>query len=192
MSYERVSKLNAEVHLLTSRKIWLKHDVKSLLNGTKKKYRKGKPAAEVFISPGQKQKLIQYLEMPPKKYASRYYQLKVGHGAVGTYLTRIGVIETPECWWCKEVLQSVEHLFTKCRRWRKQRRKLVRELEKKGIPWQIQGERKWVASLLGNEKAVAPLLKFLETTDVGGREGARERELELERINDQAGEDLLD
>ena len=40
----------------------------------------------------------------PKKYASRYYQLKVGHGAVGTYLTRIGVIETPECWWCKEVL----------------------------------------------------------------------------------------
>lgn len=34
----------------------------------------------------------------PKKYASRYYQLKVGHGAVGTFLVRIGVIETPECW----------------------------------------------------------------------------------------------
>ena len=35
----------------------------------------------------------------PKKYASRYCQLKVGHGAVGTFLARIGVIETPECWW---------------------------------------------------------------------------------------------
>ena len=51
---------------------------------------------------------------------------------------------------------------------------------------------KVVAGLLGNEKAVAPLLKFLETTDVGGREGAREWELEWERMNDRAGEDLLD
>ena len=126
------------------------------------------------------------------QYASRYYQLKVGHGAVGTYLAGIGVIGTPGCWWCKETTQSVEHLFTKCRRWRKERRKLVRELEKEGVAWQIQGERKWVASLLGNEKAVAPLLNFLKRTDVGGREGARERELEWERENDQAGENLLD
>ena len=34
----------------------------------------------------------------PKKYASRYYQLKFGHGAVGTFFARIKVIETPECW----------------------------------------------------------------------------------------------
>ena len=60
--------------------------------------------------------------------------------------------------------------------------------------WRPQGqaERKWLAGILANEKAVAPLLKFLRTTDVGGREGARERELEWERRNDQAGEDLLD
>lgn len=36
------------------------------------------------------------------------------------------------------------------------------------------------------------MLNFLKRTDVGGREGARERELEWERENDQAGEDLLD
>ncbi len=66
----------------------------------------------------------------PKKYASRYYQLKVGHGAVGTFLVRIGVIETPECWWCGATEQIVEHLYARCRKWRKQRRKLVRELEK--------------------------------------------------------------
>lgn len=60
------------------------------------------------------------------------------------------------------------------------------------MAWQIQGEGKWVASLLGNEKAVAPLLNFLKRTDVGGREGARERELEWEREDDQAGEDLID
>ena len=128
--------------------------------------------------------------MPRKKYASRYYQLKVGHGAVGTFLARIGMIETPECWRCKESVQSVEHLYTRCRRWRKERRKLVRELEKEGVLWQAQAKKRWLAGLLANEKAVAPLLRFLKATDVGGREWARERELEWERKNDQAGEDL--
>ncbi len=40
------------------------------------------------------------------------YVVKVGPGPVGTYLARIGVLETPECWWCKETVQSVEHLYT--------------------------------------------------------------------------------
>ena len=75
-------------------------------------------------------------------------------------------------------------------KWRKQRRKLVRELEK-GVKWQPQIERRCLAGLLGDEKAVAPLLKFLKRTGIGGREGARERELEWERKNDQEGENLL-
>ena len=124
-----------------------------------------------------------------KKYASRYYQLKVGHGAVGTFLVRIGAIETPECWWCGAREQTVEHLYTRCRKWRKQRRKLVRELERVGVKWQPQVETRWLASMLADEKAVAPVLKYLKTTGIGGREGARERELEWERQNDQAGED---
>ena len=45
--------------------------------------------------------------------------------------------------------------------------------------------------VLGDEKAVAPLLKFLKTTGIGGRERARERELEWERKNGQEGDDLL-
>ena len=128
----------------------------------------------------------------PKKYASRYYQLKVGHGAVGTFLVTIKVIETPECWWCGATEQTVEHLYARCRKWRKQRRKLVRELEKEDIKWQPQVERKWLAELLRDEKAVIPLLNYLKTTGIGGREGARERELEWERRNNQAGEDLLE
>ena len=90
----------------------------------------------------------------PKKYASRYYQLKVGHGAGGTFLVRIGVIQTPRCWWCGTPEQTVEHFYARCRKWRKQRRKLVRELEKEGIRWQPQVERRWLGGLLGNEKAV--------------------------------------
>ncbi len=76
------------------------------------------------------------------------------------------------------MIQSVEHLYAKCRKWRKKRRELGRELDKEGVIWQPQVERRWLASLLANEKAVASLLGFLKTTGVGGREGAREKEVE--------------
>ncbi len=45
--------------------------------------------------------------------------------------------------------------------------------------------------MLANENVVRPLLGFLKATKVGVREGAREREAEWGRKNDQAGEDLL-
>ena len=145
-----------------------------------------------YCIPWTKEGINPTLANASKKYASRYYQLKVGHGAIGTFLARIGVIETPECWWCGETEQSVEHLYTSCRTWRKERRILVRELEKEGIGWQAQTERRWLANLLANETAVAPLLRPLKATEIGVREGARERELEWERKNDQVGEDLLE
>lgn len=53
------------------------------------------------------------------------------------------------------------------------RRKLVRELEREGIKWQAQAEKRWLAELLANKKKVAPLLKFLKAIAIGGREGAR-------------------
>ena len=58
--------------------------------------------------------------------------------------------------------------------------------------WQPQAEKKWLASILANKKPLAPLLRFLKTSEVGRREGAREREVEWEQRNDQAGEDLLE
>ncbi len=144
-----------------------------------------------YYIPWTKAEINPILGKTPKKYAARYYQLKVGHGAVGTHLARIGKIETPQCWWCREPVQSVEHLYTRCRRWRRERRKLVRKLEKEGVTWQAQAERRWLADLLANERAVSPLLGFLKATEVGAREGAREKDLEWERKNDQAGEELL-
>lgn len=71
-------------------------------------------------------------------------------------------------------------------------RKLVRELEKQEVFFlQAQAERRWSTDLLANEKAVAPIPKFLKATEVGGRKGARERKSEWKQKNDQAGEDLL-
>ena len=144
-----------------------------------------------YYIPRTKEGISLILGNASKKYASTYYQLKVGHGAVGMFFARIGVIETPECWWCGAAEQTVKHLYARCRKWRKQRRKLVRERGKEKIQCQPQVARRWLASLLGDEKAVAPLLKFLKATGIGEREGAKERELEWERKNDRDGEDLL-
>lgn len=77
----------------------------------------------------------------PIKYASQYYQLKVGLGAMGTVLAKIAGMETSQDWWCKEPIKFVEHLYTKCRRWKKERRKLVRELEKEGIDGKLKLRR---------------------------------------------------
>ncbi len=158
-----------------------------------RKIQEREPSRRGFYVPWTKPEINAVLGNAPKKYAARYFQLKVGHGAVGTYLAQIGRIETPECWWCREPAQTVEHLYAKCRRWRRERRKLIRELEKDGVTWQAQGqaEKRWMASLLANEKAILPLIKFLRATEIGAREGAREREIEWEQKNDRAGEDLL-
>ena len=52
-------------------------------------------------------------------------------------------------------------------------------------------ERRWLGRLLANERAVGPVLKFLEGTEVGSREGAREMVLEWQRKDDQEGENQL-
>ena len=69
---------------------------------------------------------------------------------------------------------------------------MIRELYTEGVRWQAQAERRWLAELLANERVTKPLLRFLQATEIRGREGARERELEWEQKNDRAGEDLLE
>ena len=93
------------------------------------------------------------LRSTSKKYASRYLQLKVGHGAVGIYLAKIGAIENPQFWWCGGAEQTVEHLYTKCRRWRKERRRLMRTLCKEGISCQGWTERKRASGATGQRKS---------------------------------------
>ena len=68
-----------------------------------------------------------------KFYASRFYQLKVRHGAMGTFFEQIGAAESATCWWCGEAEQSVMHLYPKCRNWRTQRRVMRRAVQRAGI-----------------------------------------------------------
>lgn len=46
-----------------------------------------------------------FLGKTKKYYASQFYQLKIGHEAIGTFLNRMGAAETAECWWCGDAKQ---------------------------------------------------------------------------------------
>ena len=144
-----------------------------------------------FYIPCLKTQIHPLLGKAKKLYASRFYQLKTGHGAIGTFLERIGAVESAECWWCGDREQSVMHLYTRCRKWRTERRVLKKDLDKIGIRWQRRPERKWLAELLANERAVGPLLVYLKDTEVGSREGAVEKTMEWRRRTDQEGEEQL-
>lgn len=48
----------------------------------------------------------------PENYAARYYQPKIGHGAVGIFLGGVKFIETFECSSCGAQEQRVVHLYT--------------------------------------------------------------------------------
>ena len=70
-----------------------------------------------------------------KSVAQRCYQLLSGHAATGSFLrdrmTGPQRLETDECWWCNcGRRQSRHHLFTECRAWRPQIRKLWRRIGK--------------------------------------------------------------
>ena len=144
-----------------------------------------------FYIPSVKSQIHPLLGQARKCYASRFYQLKTGHGAIGTFLKRIGAVESAECWWCGNREQSDLHLYTSCRKWRKERRVLKKRLAKIGIQWQSRPETKWLAELLANEQAVGPLLVYLQGTEVGSREGAVEKTREWRQRNDQEGEEQL-
>ena len=125
------------------------------------------------------------LDKAKKLYASRFYQLKAGHGAIGTFLERIGAVESAECWWCGDGEQSVMQLYTRCQKWRTERQVLKKSLDKIGIRWQREPEIKILAELLANEREVGPLLVYLKDTEVGSRESAVEQTMEWRRRVDQ-------
>ena len=132
------------------------------------------------------------LGQAPKKYAAQFFQLRVGYATTGVFLERIGKRETAEYWWCWQTDQLVSHLYTKCRKWKKERRALKKEFKERGIGWQRRPESRWLASLLANEQTINPLLNFLMITDIEGKKGEREGAAEENRRAGEESEELLD
>ena len=50
----------------------------------------------------------------------------------------------------------------------------MKKLGKIGVWWQTRQEKKWLAELLANERAMAPLLVYLKDIEVGSRKRATE------------------
>lgn len=59
---------------------------------------------------------------------------------------------------CGQAEQLPEHLYTMCGKWRKEQRKLLRNLYNERVRWEGLTEKKGLAEFLANERAVEPLV----------------------------------
>jgi hypothetical protein len=106
----------------------------------------------------------------PKRLATRYYQLKIGHAVIGTHLKRINTIQDDRCWWCNDgERQTVRHLLKFCQKWRREREALSKI--KKNL-WYHHA----MAYMFEDKDSTEHILQFLRTTEVGNRMKEKERE----------------
>ena len=125
----------------------------------------GDPKRKYRVPPGAGVRR-QLLRRTPKHIASRYYQLLSGHAAIGSYLKdKIRKIDNDSCWWCGGVKrQTRHHLFTECKAWMPQTRKLWKDIGRAhGWRHPRAPSGKW----LWKEKSTEAVLTFLKSTRVG-------------------------
>jgi hypothetical protein len=103
-----------------------------------------------------------------KSLAARFYRLKSGHAPTGTYLKRFGHREDDKCWWCRGgTLQTREHLFRHCSRWKDQQKALWKAVGK-ATGWKAGRCRHvQISELFSMEKCDQAVMDFLAATDVG-------------------------
>jgi hypothetical protein len=94
----------------------------------------------------------------PKRIASRYYQLKVGHAAIGAYLKKVQAQESGTCRGCHAPSETVYHLLFECREWRRQRGALYTALEKAKVALPTAAEDHPEGRILGDPRATKAIL----------------------------------
>jgi hypothetical protein len=99
-----------------------------------------------------------------KSIAGRFVQLKVGLALTGVYLERTKKKESKEYLWCRHAIQTVDHQFKLCKKWKQPQDTLRVKLRKKcnmkergGVP---------MAQVFDMEDAEKAMLKFLTDSDV--------------------------
>src|SRR4029077_8482229 len=129
------------------------------------------------------------LAAAPKRLASRFYQLKSGHAAIGPYLQRIGARESKRCQGCQAPEESVRHLLLECREWRRPRETMAKALRKAGVNMP-SAENTPEERLLGDPRATKAILGFLTETTVACPQG-EEREASRTQREDEWGLEAL-
>lgn len=121
-----------------------------------------------------------------KSVTARYLQLKSGHAITGEYLLRTKQAQDARCWWCNSSRQTVVHLLMECRKWRRERDVMLRDMHQKKIKISARRDTSDL-QLLFCESAAEAVLRFLEHTAVGKRKEGREA-----KAIDEWGMDRLD
>ena len=147
-SMAKVQRRVMETKWIETEKRW-----KAKFNGKKGGYRKNK------------KRMNKLLGETKKSVAGRFLQLKVGHALTGVYLEHIKKKESKECWWCRYLMQTVDHLFKWCKKWKRQQDTLWEKLRKK-CKMKKRG-RVLMAQVFDTEEAEKAMLKFLMDTHVG-------------------------
>lgn len=125
-----------------------------------------------------------------KSVTARYLQLKSGHAITGEYLLRTKQAQDARCWWCNSSKQTVVHLLMECRKWRRERDVMLRDMHRKKIKISARRDTSDLQLLFG-EGAAEAVLRFLERTAVGKRKEDREAgvidEWDIDRIDGSEG-----
>ena len=93
--------------------------------------------------PSAKQKPDPTVARANKRLASRFYQLKTGHGLTGQYLHWTTRRPDASCWWCQYKIQAREHLFKNCPKWKCWRKTLWTTVleETRKLPGPVRGRK---------------------------------------------------
>ena len=130
--------------------------------------------------------------MTPKHLASRYFQLKSGHAAIGAHLHWIQVQEDASCEGCGISRETTHHLLFECRGWRHQRNRLYKDLETNEVMRPTTTEEYPQGRLLGEPKTARALLQFLVSTNVDLPQGYLRRTAERARRDEEWGLEVLE
>jgi hypothetical protein len=99
-----------------------------------------------------------------KIIAGRFLQLKAGHALTGVYLECINKKENRECLWCGHSMQTVDHLFTWCKKWKQLQDTLWVKLRKCKMK---ERDRVLMVQVFDTAEAEEAMLDCLGDTDVG-------------------------
>ena len=132
---------------------------------TQRLYSLGDPRRKYRLPPGRGVRR-RLLRRAPKHIAGRYYQLLSGHAEIRPYLKdKTHKVDDDRCWWCGGgKRQTRHHLFTECRAWTPQIRKLWKDI---GYAQGWKHPRAPAVKWLWRERPTRAVLDFLGSTRVG-------------------------
>ncbi|KAF2715932.1 hypothetical protein K431DRAFT_316895 [Polychaeton citri CBS 116435] len=122
-----------------------------------------------------------------KLVVARCLQLRSGHAVTGKHLLRTKQVDSARCWWCvSNSKQTVAHLMLHCRKWRRERDTMLRELRRTKVEVTARRDTCDVRRVFG-AGGIEAVLAFIETTAVGKR-----REVEDTKRSDEWQMAMLD